>query len=500
MTTRPSSVAIFALPCSAALFGLLFRYPGLDQSYLLLTAWEFVAGKGLYVGVYDLPPSALFHSLPILLHNVSGLSVVFSWNALCASLCCLSGFLFFRFVTGRSQRIFAIVWTLVLLLAFDDYVMGAREFLFAIFWIPYLGARLNVQDDRHHLSEVVVGGMVGFFIAVKPYFALYVILIDLPLFFLRKKRSATLPFVAMVVSGLIQIILFLMLCEVSRVLEVIRQIAYYRTVGFNYTGTIAYIISSLTPWLSAAIAIIYFAAKPFGKLSTLFALCLITSLVTIALMIVQGQPRPIYLTPAALSNVAAAGIIAQHCRDCGTNRWMLSRVFGAAVLVPVFYAFTAHGLLIGIFKKYALDDEHVETIGRPAHDEFLEWVTSHVPQHENIGVIALQPGYPAMDPILSLLRLDRRAFGRMPVLNFPLRAALFSNDAEEKAKRVREIIEDFEQADIRWLIVRRDGPGPPIQNVWVALEGIPTFQAWLNSRFKPTPGFGHYIVYRRSET
>lgn len=443
------SILLFA---AGTLYTLFFRYPGLDQSYLLLTAWEFVAGKKLYVDIYDLTPSAFLHSIPVLLHLWLDWSLVFSWNVFSLLLSVLSGLLYSKLVADPKFRWLGLIWAAILLLAFD---------------------------------------------------ALFILLIDLPLFVILRRATAFWPFAAMIVSGIVQVVLFFIFISIDDFRQATELIDYYHTVGFNYLATLRYCFESINIWLVFLFLGIFWRFRhPCNGRAIFVVLCLATGGVGLLLMIIQGQPRPIYTIPTAVSIISAALALLQNIfldKRNGTNAipaWHIKICAMACMAIPVIYSVSFCGLLVGLGRKYILQNDRVENVGRPNHDLFYDWVRTRLPDDENIAVIALEPGYPALDPVLSLVRLQRRSFSRMPALQFYLRSAILSGKRESIDHAIDLAISDIESSNASWLIIRRGGPGAPLQDVVMSLHNQPKFADWRRANFQTFETVGQYEVYR----
>jgi hypothetical protein len=499
------SVSLFIL---GALVTIFFRYPGLDQSFLFLIAWEYVSGKELYVDIYDLPSSVFLHSIPVLLHTWLGWPLVVSWDVFVFLLCSLGGLLYATLVSGNFLWP-GLIWAATSLLTFDDYIVGQREFWFILFWVPYLAARLRIIPAAHVAFQTLAGFCVGFMISVKPHFALFVLLIDLPLFLTMGRATAMLPFTALVAAGVSQIIAFFVTSDFSNFLRVIKLLDYYATIGFNFHDTFRYIFTSVSFWLMLILsASAWGLGRPRNRLTILLGLCIASAAVGLILMVLQGQPRPYYMTPVAFALIAAGYILLQELLpDKGSVQriipnWQMSLAVTICVTIPIVHGFTSQGLLVGLGHKYLLQNPQVAFVGRPDRDLFYDWVRANVPKNENIAVIALQPGFPALDPVLSLVRLQRRAFSRSPVLQFHVRAAIASGDADRTDQAIDLLISDIESSNAGWLFIRRGGPGPPLQDVSVALRDIAKFDKWRRANFVAYDQFGDhetfsdYEVYR----
>jgi hypothetical protein len=198
------------LLASVALWvALHLRMTGIDQPYLMILAQEALFGH--HQELIDFPSSVFIHAPAIFAFRWFGWPIVFSWNLFVAILCGISACIFAFRMNTRYPGTLLCLWFGLVLLLFDDTLLGQREFLFSIFWFPYVLARFSKPENAFYsVLDALCGALLSVVISAKFYFAAFVLLIDIPILLLRRGRQSYVAFWALVIGGTMQTAIFLM--------------------------------------------------------------------------------------------------------------------------------------------------------------------------------------------------------------------------------------------------------------------------------------------------
>lgn len=485
------------------------RMVGVDQSYLMLIAQEYYLGKAQYSQLYDIqPPAGIFIHLPaIVLFRVLGLPVMEGWNIYMVVLCAISACLFASRAELSNRPAVLLIWFASMALGFDDHLLGQRDFFFAAFWFPYLIARLGKSARGALFSDVLLGLLLSVIVCAKPPFALFIVLIDVPILLLCRRQQSFMPFAALLAGGAIQFAHFFLFRSFAEYSIVSEKFAYYTTVGYKlYPSLVAFFGTSEIYVLAAVIVALLMVVPRKSLVSRYVIACGATGLITFVVGILQGHPRNYYFIPVVLAAVAAALFTLFHRSDASQHGVVPTRqspgvryLAMAALLASVLQmAFMEGGAGRALMKKYVWGYPDTARIGQSAGDGYIDWVRKHVSKDEEISVIALQYGTTsAWDPILSTLRLGRRTNSYAPVIQFPLRAALVSGDDARILEAWDRLKEEITSANADWVIIRRTAPEPLEPDFISLIKKHPRFYDWLVANYPHQEQFGEYVAFRR---
>ena len=500
-------LGVFGIALFVALAG---RMVGVDQSYLMLISQENYLGRAQYSQIYDIQPPAgiLIHLPAIVLFRTLGLPIVEGWNIYMVVLSALSACLFAARAELTNRPAVMIIWFACMALGFDDHLLGQRDFFFAAFWFPYLAARLTKAGGAAPVLDVVLGVLLSVIVCAKPPFALFVVLVDLPILILCRKRQSIVPLLALVAGSAVQLVHFLLFRSLAEYLMVSEKFSYYTTVGYKiYPSLIAFFGTSEIYVLILVVAALLFIA-PRGSQARRYVLaCGMTGLITFVVGILQGHPRNYYFIPVVLAAAAAALFTLFHRPENLTKQELSTRRGGRAGFLAVAglmaailqIAFMEGGAGRALLKKYVWGYPDTARIGQSAKDSYVDWVRAHVPADQEISVIALQYGTSsAWDPILSTLRLGRRTNSYAPVIQFPLRAALVSGDENRIREAWDRLKEEIVSSGANWVIIRRTAPKPLEADFVELIKKHPYFYDWLLANYPNQEQFGEYVAFRRA--
>lgn len=504
LADRAVFIAAAAIACVGLWVALRVRVTGIDQPYLMIIAQEILLGQ--HPEFLDFPSSFYIHVPPILAHYWLGLPIIFSWNFYLVTLTGLSAFLFAYRVPTSSPFPLSLLWFGIILLLFDDTLFGQREFLFAIFWFPYLMARVGAPSKRKMPADFLCGLLLSVTICAKFYFGAFVLLVDLPILAFRNRTQSYAAFWGMVVGGIIQAIMFLFASyrHFDGLLSTFRN--YYGTVGVDYASVWNYLLGVPAVFVSLLVIVLVICWNVWQNRSSSYAIaCLATGVICLALSVMQGHPRPYMIIPLFIGALASS-LHVSFATD-GSLPQLKSLYFirplgGAAIIASTvfFIMFFDNGLGRAVQMKLVPAEADYARIGPVPGDEYMTWVKANVPDSEGITVIALQyGGTSAFDPLLSTIRLGRRIDSATPILQFPLRAALVSGDRRRIDSAWDNLISEIVNARSTWIIIRRTTPAPMAADFVKIVESEPRFYSWLTSHYPQYAAFGPYVVYRASK-
>src|SRR5262249_29092067 len=124
-------------------------------------------------------------------------------------------------------------------------------------WIPYLLARCG-SGTPSSWTQAVAGASAGFMVCTKPHFALVVAGSEAVIWAFHRKSCRSTPFVALVISGLVQVTIFLIFFDVKTYIAFLIEFNhnYYGKVGLHYRDVINALMMSATSVCSLLIAIL----------------------------------------------------------------------------------------------------------------------------------------------------------------------------------------------------------------------------------------------------
>jgi hypothetical protein len=496
------SVAIAGLGLWVTLW---LRVTGTDQPYLMILAQEVMYGN--HLEFIDFPSSVVIQAPALLTFHWFGLPIVPAWNVFLTILCAISASVFSLRMNGARPYIVWCFWFGLSLLLFDDTLIGQREYLFSIFWFPYLIARLSKPLSSYKLLlDLLCGALLSIAICAKIYFVAFVVLIDAPILLLRRRRQSFPAFAAMALGGFIQALVFLAWFGGDLNQIKARLNTYYGAVGVDYFSVWKYLL--VTPAVYVAICTIAFIfAIAFALRRSLVypAACALSGGICLALSVLQGHPRPYTLIPLFFAGLASSlEVVGSNAGTLpfGSQRWS---VFGGRAIALACGLVLSAAVLLGdtgtisaVRARYFSTQTDYARIGPVPEDEYMSWVKRHVAENEDIDVIALQyGGTSAFDPVLSTIRLGRRVNSVNPILQFPLRAALVSGDQGRIDAAWNELIKEIDKGRPTWVVVRRTSPAPMAPDFVKIIEAEPRFSSWLTSHYTRSDEFGPYVAYRR---
>jgi hypothetical protein len=303
----------FALLAAGVAVAVFIRSVGVDTAALILQAQEYIARRSLYDQILDPhpPTNSLVHAFPILMHTWFDFDTIRSWNAYLIFLSILSAAIFASAVPFRHKLAFGGLWAAAFLLMYDDFNTGQREYLFILFWIPYLANRIRLGDSDNRLAQAASGFLAGIVICAKPYFAVFAAASELILIPLARNQTRWIPLLLIIVSGAVQVAIFFIFYSVGLFLENLRQIDYYNTVGTKYEETITVLAGSIVFQTSVLYFVGYFllfVGHHCGS-RTFHVLCFVTVIIGVGLGIFQGSPRLYYLIPGTMATIASALVL-----------------------------------------------------------------------------------------------------------------------------------------------------------------------------------------------
>jgi hypothetical protein len=503
---RSVGAAAIVLVGAALWIALRVRATGVDQPYLMIRAQEVLFGD--HHEFIDFPSNVIIHGPPLFAFRLFGWPIVFSWNLYLVSLSAISASVFaFRMDTSRSAIVWCI-WFGLSLLLFDDTLLGQREYLFSVFWFPYLLARLTKPSSQFALwLDILCGAFLSIAISAKFYFAAFVLLIDLPILLLRGREQSFPAFLAMMIGGGIQAAAFFVSFGTDINLMKGRFNSYYDTVGVDYASVWKYLLGTPAVYITIGAIALMLTLRFLMRQSIAYALaCAASGVICLALSILQGHPRPYTLIPLFLGGLACSleAVSSQPAKWLHGTRHgatMGARSLGLIACIAMVSAVLLgdNGLIHAFVVKYGSDQPEYARIGPAAEDEYISWVRKHVGENEDVNVIALQyGGTSAFDPVLSTIRLGRRINSVNPILHMPLRAALVSGDRSRIDAAWDALIEEIASGAPAWVVVRRSTPYPMAPDFIKIMEEEPRFYSWLTSHYSRYEEFGPYVAYRRS--
>ena len=500
------AAAAILLASFALGIALRLRMTGVDQPYLMIIAQEVLFGH--HRQFMDFPSSVIIHAPPLFVFHFLGWPIVLSWNIYLAILCAISAGTFAYRMDTKRPAILWCLWFGLILLLFDDTLIGQREYFFSIFWYPYLVARLNKLRGRFALwLDLLCGALLSVAICAKFYFAAFVLLIDIPLILGRREQSYP-AFWAMVVGGIIQTAVFFFSFGFDLSQIRLRMGSYYGAVGLDYASVWNYLLGVPAVYFSFTAIALVLALRVLMRLPITYVLaCAASGGICLVLAVLQGHPRPYTLIPlflaalacsleAAFSRTAESLVEEQRPAIAGGRALMAASGAATAVAVLVWDSGLVHAVLM---RNFSNQSEYAR-IGPVPDDEYMSWIRKHVAPNEDVDVIALQyGGTSTFDPVLSTIRLGRRVNSANPILQFPLRAALVSGDKERISAAWDALIDEITVGSPAWIVIRRTTPTPMAPDFVKTIEAEPRFYSWLMSHYALCDEFGPYVSYRRRQ-
>jgi hypothetical protein len=497
-----ASAAAILVACVALWVALRLRVTGTDQSYLMIVAQEVLFGH--HREFMDFPSSVIIQAPALLAFRWFGWPIVFSWNVFLAIFCAISASVFALRVGTKHPSILWCLWFGLSLMLFDDTLIGQREYLFSIFWFPYLVARLNKPASMW--LDPLCGALLSIAICAKIYFVAFVLLIDMPILLLRRRQQSYPAFWAMTLGGVIQASAFFAWFGSDLNQIKARLSGYYGTVGVDYALVWKFLLGIPAVYIAIGAIALILALRVASRRPIAYPLaCAASGGICLALSVLQGHPRPYTLIPLFLAAVACSleAVFSQAATSLGgPQRWS---VLGGQAVALACGLITAAAVLVGdnglvhaIATRHFSAQPDYARIGPVPEDEYMSWVKKQVAPNEDVDVIALQyGGTSAFDPVLSTIRLGRRVNSANPILQFPLRAALVSGDRARIDAAWDELIKEIDKGAAAWVVIRRTTPAPMAPDFVKIIEGEPRFYSWLTSHYRLYEEFGPYVAYQR---
>jgi hypothetical protein len=379
-------LALFAL--LATFVALHQRMIGIDQSYLLLLAQEVQLGRQQYTQLYDVQPPAgtYLHMLPLIAAKAFGLPIVFAWNAYIAIWCAVSAYLLAVTFPTDSRVPVSLIWYSVTLLGFNDTFLGQREFFFCLAWFPYLAMRLSPPGNQRAGAEVAVGLLLSVIICMKPLFALFVLLIDLPILFVRRKQQSLTPLIALIGGGVVQVAHFFATTSLATYLQLFSRVRYYETVGADYPATLSFMLAGGISYVAGFIlvAIVLLCRALFRPYA--YALgCAATAALAFGLAVWQGQPRDYTFIPIAIAPVAASlhALFRAPTASGGMLQPSKARALAGCLILCLLLSAAQMmrmegGVIAALEKRYRLQQPDRARIGAIGEDDYMTWVSKIV--------------------------------------------------------------------------------------------------------------------------
>jgi hypothetical protein len=483
---------------------------GVDQSQLMLIAQEVVSGRHQYTELFDIqpPPSVYLHAAPIIAFRWLGWPIVFSWNLYVTILCGISASLFALRTDTKSPVVLMCLWFGAVLLVFDDALFGQRDFLFSLFWFPYLVARLGGPAPRLAAVDVLCGVLLSIIVCARPSLVVYVVLIDLPIFiFLPRKEQSHTALCALVAGGLAQAASFFLFHPLGQYLWIADKLKLRDMLGTDYGQVLSYLLHASEVYVPVGVIALLIGLNLWaGRQLRCVIACAATIAVALVIAVSYGGFRSYTLIPVILASLAAS-LQEAFSDGADTAKRMPAHIapFRHAVVIGLCVAAAVPTFLIdggmvrSLLLKYVWNQPDAARIGPLPDDEYMSWVKGHVRDDEYVAVIALQYGYSAaFDPLLSTLRLGRRVKSYSPILEVPLRAALVSGNRERIDEAWDLLISEISASNADWIVVRRTTPVAALGPDFVDLmEREPRFYSWLTAHYSQYASFGPYVAYRR---
>ena len=279
--------------------------------------------------------------------------------------------------------------------------------------MPYLYCRCGIGSPPDWV-QVGSGALLGFLICFKPHFALVAAGVELLLFLRYSNQSRWLSFAAFIISGALQVVIFLTLFDIAAYFHDIADFAYYNALGVHYEEVVAALLRSRTLWLSVFAAIL--ALGPLfsaGRLRPFAEASILTAILGIVLAVLQGTFREYYLI---LIYLPLAGLlVALICCPRAEVKLPppLSRILPHTVWVSLggfclaLFAYQPDTGILRLAGKRYLQGYQYHRYGGIFPDPFAEWVNAHIAANVPITVISPQYGEVHSDPVVSMLHLGR---------------------------------------------------------------------------------------------
>ena len=492
------------------------RYLVVDQAQLLNHAAQFLAGRVLYSELPDthLPATVLVFSIPVLLSRWSGLSPILAFNvfvSLVTAFCALAGA---RFATGRNAPGLAALLAAIAFLAQNDALFGQRDSLFHIVWLTYLIARLNPPRAAPAL-ELSVGLAAGFCTAIKPQFLAYALVDEaLLLWWTRSLRHPAL--IGAVVGGTSVILLLFGFLDWR---DYFRGVqfggTYYRIVGLPASTVLANMW--LSPSLHAVVGLIGACLAWWSwqrRLPRLAILLMTVIVVTVPLVVQQGQARSYYFIGITLPALMLGAMVAAEALtnwiapggDIGSGKRSDRRGIALAqgMIVAIIVAagtWVMCGSDVGVVAqawRRLRTGQPVALLGPPAIDPFVaDWERRSAPG-QTFTVLNAQYGLVAFDPLVSAVRLRQPIYSRYNGVELEFLFALVDGDERRLALACDGVARDLTFAHATWLYIRQDVPG------WAKpgkfddqLHSVPKCAGAIDGDYVKVDAFDRYVVYRR---
>jgi hypothetical protein len=477
-----------------------------DQAFFLAFAKQWTLGRPLYTYLLEAhpPPAHFLHLIPTLISNITTLPPVVSFNLVASSLALFSGILVGLSSEKPRQFLIGSFWSTFALLSANDYIFGQREYFFMLAWIPYLLVRCG-SGTPSLWTQAVAGAFAGFMVCIKPHFALVLAGSEAVIWALHRKRSRSTPFLALIVSGAIQVAIFFIFFDVRSYLEFIIRFneGYYGRVGFHYRDVVDSLLTSIASRSSFVIAIFAAFLIPFRDRLRPFIDGAVASVAWgYILIILQGFFRPYYLPLLYLPAGAIALIMVAHGSEqmaAAYHGWrkLLYPLIVALSSCLVWFIMSDAGIVHSAYVRYRYGVQ-TQAFGGIKPDPVVDWVNTHVPPDSVMTVLGTY-GLVYFDPLASMVRLGRPIFSHRPGAEEDFSdTTIYAAGAASPSAMI--IQQDIENAKVEWLLIRRSMSSwgefksdDPVE--W--FRRSPLVWNWFSTTFVETDRFDQYSVYRR---
>jgi hypothetical protein len=486
------SAAAVACACLALFISVDGRGIQINQAQFLLIAQQWLSGRRMYLDLGDIhpPPMHMLSATVVLLADYTGWSYTFAFNFFCNALVLLSGVLF-GLASPRFRVVAGSFWICALVFTANDIVFADRDYLFMIGWVPYLLARTALRQN-HSVTMVASGALAGYLICIKPHFLVIFAGTELWLLVAYHKKCPLLPLAAMILSGLLQLAIFVAFFDVKAYIDAFSVFDYYGVNGFHRWQTFLELLT--TPYVYYGIVVSLVCpfllprSSPLRRLAEAVCATVITA---VAMLVLHGAYRFYY---AALFFLPAAGLLIT-CVVSGPREFVgdsLVRKAATFLLVCVasvafFAKMTGNGIRIQARLHY-LDGIETVAFGNLRGDPFMAYVEKNVPESAGIYTFGDGPGVPFGDPIVSMVRMKRPVPSKYPGLDYDLTFAAATRNTTNAIKATERLRFDLDNyAD--WFVTA---------GAIGLLRNYPAFWSWFEQNFHEVDRFDRYVVYRRT--
>jgi hypothetical protein len=506
----------------------LGRLPAADQAMLLLATVEFPDLGDLYrdgPGFYP-PAFWAFQELSVSIANTTQSNLMMTYYAICTALALFAAALVSWADRGRLSP-FPIVGSFAVFTLFvEDHSFGQREYLFAIFWIPYLVLRAN--DVRRLRSAnpshcptapmVAIAVLAGTAGCIKPHFAGVMALTELGLLLITR-RIAVAPVMA-AVAGLLNVGLLFAFVSVevinARLSFFVNQ--YYAVYWFPLDKLVPHVLKDPKDvWALAvtALIIILTVRSSWRHRRSLALLIASTEILGFVLVLLQGFPRAYYYQliylPAGILVVLLASDVVDRAPQL---RYLLPRSLGPSQTAcsdrVAFWslAFASAAVVVTGLTTLGPFVAQVGSMvehGRP-HTVLARYALDHVPPEDRIMFIGSHgEGGFSTGPSLIVVaaEIGRPTPGRALGLYGLIESALILSDTKLLAETKNGLLTDLKRVNPDWIFLRRDFSGgylltlPPSPNFEDTLFADEAFASYMHNFQKVMEFPPYYSIYRR---